>query len=391
MAVEVYVPKMSAHMEAAEIVGWLVHEGEWVEQRQPILELATDKVVAELEAPASGIIVGFRAGVVKGATVKVGEAIAYIARPDEQVPRLLPLDAVPEREAQQAAALPEPARGVARAGESGPVRATPAARALAKKLSLNLALVAGAGPEGRIKEEDVQAFYDAAQAQQTTVAPPVVPERVAGERLAQVELPLISLSAVADMTAALALQRTLAGRFGSEANGSLVQTAFLVRVVAAVLKRHPRANATWEGGRIRLHRHIHIAVPFRAQEGYVVVVVQDADQKGVGGIIQELAQKQKSVPTGAGNVEEPGNTFTLTDLGAYGLDHLGITSLALQNAVLAVGRVSVISCGPSPEAVALRPMMPLTFCADARCLDVDQAGSFLAEVTKCLEQPYLLL
>jgi pyruvate dehydrogenase E2 component (dihydrolipoamide acetyltransferase) len=176
MAVEVFMPKMSDHMTEGEIVQWLVKGGDRVEQGQVILEVQTDKAVADLEAAASGILKGIRTGAEDGATIPVGEAFAFIAEPDEEVPVLPPLVAdgsepatgkappPPSPSAREAA--PVPGTG----GEktpSGKVRASPVARRIAKELAIDLAQVTGTGPGGRITEEDVRNFVAA----QKTAAP----------------------------------------------------------------------------------------------------------------------------------------------------------------------------------------------------------------------------
>jgi len=167
MAVEVYMPKMSDHMESGEIIQWLVSEGDRVEQGQPIVELMTDKVSAELEAPAAGIVKGIRNGAVKGADVAVGVTIAYIADEGEDVPGLPPLErgaAVSVegfvREAGEAAsdAAGEGASGIvvsaAKADLSG-IDATPVAIKTAAKHGIDIKTVAGSGPGGKIQKQDV--------------------------------------------------------------------------------------------------------------------------------------------------------------------------------------------------------------------------------------------
>jgi pyruvate dehydrogenase E2 component (dihydrolipoamide acetyltransferase) len=163
MAVEVFVPKMSDHMEAGVILSWLSKEGEKVERGQPILELETDKAAVELEAPESGYLKGIRAGVVAGANVPVGETIAFIARtPEEGVPVLPPLGGGAVPPTVEAPAEPAPAPLAADAG--GPVRAAPAVRRVARELGVDLKQVKGSGPEGRVLDADVRAYVEARKA-----------------------------------------------------------------------------------------------------------------------------------------------------------------------------------------------------------------------------------
>ena len=161
MAVEVFMPKMSDHMEVGEIIRWLVKEGDRVEKGQVIMEVMTDKVVADLEAPASGVLKGIRRGAEDGATVPVGETFAFIAGPDEAVPALPPLGPARAEEVKEEASPISPETS---APDLGLVRASPVARRMARDLGVDLAHVKGTGPGGRIKEEDVQAFAEARRA-----------------------------------------------------------------------------------------------------------------------------------------------------------------------------------------------------------------------------------
>ena len=163
MAVEFYIAKMSDHMESAQILKWLVKEGDRVEQYQIILELMTDKVTAEVEAPATGLIKGIRPGAVDGAEVPVGEVICYIAAPGESVPALAPLpgyeatDEGRRTKDEGSAAQVETAPKEAEAEPVAGPRASPVARKVAKELGVDLNAVTGTGPQGRITEDDVRA------------------------------------------------------------------------------------------------------------------------------------------------------------------------------------------------------------------------------------------
>ena len=160
MAVEVFMPKMSDHMEVGVILSWLSKEGERVERGQPILELETDKAAVELEAPESGYLKGIRLGVVAGANVPVGETIAYITKtPEEDVPILPPLAGAAVEPA--VVSQLEPTHPPVEASNDGPVRAAPAVRRIARELGVDLKQVGGSGPEGRVLEADVRAFLEA--------------------------------------------------------------------------------------------------------------------------------------------------------------------------------------------------------------------------------------
>jgi len=160
MAVEIFIPKMSDHMEAGEIVQWLVGEGETVQEGQEIIEIMTDKVTARIEAPATGVLKGIRKGIVDGVSIPVGETIAYIAQEGESVPEL-PLLVEKECEVPVRGQESESGKGGGRKDEkpvSHGLRASPAARRKAKELGIDLSNVKGTGPRGLITEEDVAAL-----------------------------------------------------------------------------------------------------------------------------------------------------------------------------------------------------------------------------------------
>ena len=430
MAVEVFIHKMSEHMEFGTLVRWLVAEGERVERRQVIMEVETDKVVAELEAPASGILKGIRSGAVEGAQIPVGEVIAFIAEPDEAVPTLPPFGPAPvipsaapiipsangcthPRNLSPPAApgVPAPAEV-----EAGPLRATPVARRIARELGVDLARVKGSGPGGRIREEDVRTWASShtpptgvgglpgaseaptAGGSTVTAAPGVEGlveltsiQRVTGQRMLESvqTAPQFSLTSDADVTNLLRLREVLMERILAETGERLSITALLVKIVAAALRHHPRANASFEDGRVRLHPHINVGVAVGTDDGLLVPVVKQADQKSLVQIAQELKTFQDKAHRMRFSLEDlAGGTFTLSNLGMYGVDRFNAIVNPPQSAILAVGRVIKTPVGLPDDVVALRPMMSLTLTVDHRTLDGVQGARFLGEVKERIEKPY---
>jgi pyruvate dehydrogenase E2 component (dihydrolipoamide acetyltransferase) len=449
MAVEVFMPKMSDHMESGEIIRWLVKEGDHVEQGQIIMEVMTDKVVADFEAPATGILKGIRPGADAGATVPVGITFAFIADPDEPVPPLPPLTL---GAGAPAAAEVAPSPGPTEAGQ---IRTTPVVRRMARDLGVDLALVHGTGPDGRIREEDVRAFVDAqkappaeesagvraspmarriardlgvdlakvpgtgpggrireedvrafADAQKTVAAAPVpaaVPEdlidlspiqRLTGQRMLESvqTAPQFALNISADMTNALWLREALMERVVAETGERLSVTALLVKIVSAALADCPRANASFENGRIKLQRHINVGVAVGTDDGLVVPVVTDADQKTLTQIAREIkAFQDKAEKMRFANEDLSGGTFTVSNLGMVGIDRFDAIINPPQAAILAVGRVVKTPVAMPDDTVALRPMMSLTLTVDHRAMDGLQGARFLADVKQKIERPYFLL
>ncbi len=415
MAVEFFMPKMSDHMEVGEIIRWLVEEGDQVEKGQVIMEVMTDKAVAELEAPTSGVLKGIRAGAENNAKVPVGETLAFIAAPDEEVPALPPLGLAeakaealpppPEPRARPVKAPPGQVRAFAEAQKAvAPkaaegVRASPVARRLARERGVDLALVTGTGPGGRITKEDVQAFAEAAPA-----APPAEEDvewvdltpiqRLTGERMLESvqTAPQFALTIEVDVTDALWLREALMERIVAETGERLSITAILVKIVAAALKQHPRANSSFEGGRVKLRKQINIGVAVGTDQGLVVPVVKEADQKSLAQIAQELKVFQDKARKMLFSIEDlSGGTFTISNLGMYGIDRFDAIINPPQSAILAVGQIVKKPVGMPDDTVALRPMMSLTLSVDHRSMDGIQGAKFLAAIKERIEKPYFLL
>jgi len=457
MAVEVFMPKMSDHMESGEVICWLVAEGDRVEAGQPILELQTDKAVVELKAPAAGILKGIRKGAEKESVVPVGEPLAFIAGEAEEVPALAPLEPFAESAADEKAAAPPaadsaPSPAPETGSKPGRVRATPVARRVARELRVDLTQVTGTGVGDRISEEDVRAFAATqgaaapapgaeiplspavrqmvrelnldpsrvvgsgrggrvtkedvlafVEGEEATSTPPAEEgtwidltsiQRLTGRRMVESvqTAPQFSLAVEADMTRALQLRQTLMERVEAKTGTRLSITAILVKVAAAALARHPRVNASWAEGRVRLHPHVNVGVAFGTDRGLAVPVIREADQKPVGRVAQELKgfqAKAREMRFGTEDLSE--STFTLSNLGMYGVDRFRAIVNPPESAILAVGRIVKRPVGLPDDTVGLLPMMNLTLSVDHRVLDGVQGALFLSEVRTLLEEPYLLL
>jgi pyruvate dehydrogenase E2 component (dihydrolipoamide acetyltransferase) len=463
MATEFFMPKMTDHMEAGVIINWLVKEGQVVEKGQPLLEIETDKATVELESPASGILREVRPGAVPGASVPVGETLAFVAGAKEKVPPLPPLSgggiakAPQPMEASSAAPeVPHTARI-----EVGPPRASPAVRKLARDLGVDLAMLRGSGAEGRISERDVRTYLadqQAAKAPQKvgagqasplarrmaddmgidlskvkgsgpqgrltredvkayaqapvpTQPPAAAPridtpagelgwldlstvQRLTGQRMLESfqNAPQFALGVDVDMTAALLFRQAHQERLQSEVGERPSVTVILVRAVAFALKHFPRANASFDNGRIKLHRQVNIGVAIGTDEGLMVPVIKDADRKTLGQITHELREFQEKAASMRFNPEDlAGGTFTISNLGMYGIDRFHAIINPPESAILAVGRIVRSPVGMPDDTIALRPMMSLTLSIDHRSMDGIQGAGFLAKLKEMLEQPYLLV
>ncbi|MBE0698245.1 MAG: 2-oxo acid dehydrogenase subunit E2, partial [Anaerolineaceae bacterium] len=394
-----------------------------------------EKATVELEAPAAGVLKGIRKGAENGAEVPVGEPLAFIAAPDEQVPALPPLNQLADS-APAVGQLIEPSAGSngKDAGEEeGAIRATPIARKLAKDLQIDLEQVKGSGPRGRIREGDVRAYAlaQAAQPGQESnrqasgieqLPQPVVPgparestaapaaewldltsiQRLTGERMLESvrSAPQFALEISVDATSLLRFRSGLAG--GQE---KLSITAFLVKAAAAILKKHPRANAVYQDGKIQLLGQVNIGVAVGSDSGLYVPVIRSADQKQVTSIQQELLAFQEKAAADPGSqkkhfhpVDFEGGTFTISNLGMYGVERFTAILNSPQSAILAVGKIVMTPVGivdeesqDNPGAsqelrVMLRPMIHLTLTIDHRVMDGLHGAKFLSDLKSSLER-----
>jgi pyruvate dehydrogenase E2 component (dihydrolipoamide acetyltransferase) len=477
MAAEVFMPKMSDHMEAGEIVEWLVQEGTSVEKGQPILAIMTDKATVDLEAPASGILKGIRAGVAAGAVVPVGETVAFIATAQENVPTLPPIGPQVSGAKGGPTVAEDPQRqgeAVLRQGETfqrnvstgvppkqGEIRATPVVRKMARELGVDIALVRGTGPEGRITEKDVQNYVNAAkapaqpEAEGANISPiarrmadelkvdvtrvkgtgprgqvtkedvrlyadslapgtlqseaetfrwnvstgdgwldlnPI--QKLTGQKMVEsvTTAPHFQLATAVDMTNALQLREAWMETVVGEAGERLSVTGVLVKIAAVALHEFPRANASFQDGRIRLNSSVNIGVAVGTEQGLVVPVIRDANNKTLVQITKELKALQEKAAAMRFSPEDlAGGTFTISNLGMYGVDQFNAIINPGQSAILAVGRIIKTPVGMPDDSIALRPMMNVTLSIDHRSMDGVQGAQFLALFKNKLTNPYLLI
>jgi len=397
MPVEVFIHKMTDHMESGRIIQWLVKEGDHVQQRQPIMEVETDKAVAELESPANGILKGIRTGAQPGAEIPVGETIAFIAESDEQVPVLPPLSASKTQTDSNAATLRPASQSELVRSQ---VRSSPAVRRIARELGIDINLVTGTGPEGKITEADVRSFSakgalsPSANATLNASLPDPADwmelnsvQRLTGERMLQSvrNAPQFALTASAEMTNLLRLRDEIVNETTKE---RLSVTVFFVKVVATALKVQRRANASFEAGRVKVHRRINVGVAIGTETGLIVPVIKDADQKNITEIARELQIfREKALQMRLNTNDLTGGTFTISNLGMYGIDQFNAIINPQESAILAVGRVIKSPFVLPDDTIAIRPIVNLTLTVDHRVMDGILGAKLLAAIKERLENP----
>jgi pyruvate dehydrogenase E2 component (dihydrolipoamide acetyltransferase) len=383
LATDVIMPALGMAQETGKVLRWLKAEGDEVSKGEPLMEVETDKVTVEIEAPTDGLLAGLKAA--EGADVPVGEAVAVILAPGEALPENGASAAVEEEPAPvaQAAAVSsvEAPRREARRR-----LASPKARRLAAEQGIDLdALGEGSGPGGALVAADVAARPGAAPAPTGGEQPLSRIWSIMAERTAQswASAPHFYLLREVDAGRLASWRSVARDRAGREVS----VTDLLVRATAAALARHPQANAAWADGSIRLNDEVNVGIAVAVDDGLVVPVIHGADRLGVG----EIAARREEVVTrareGALRPEDVDRgTFTISNLGMFGVDAFNAVVNAPQAAILAVGRI-VDRVVPVDGAPGVRPMMALTLSCDHRVIDGARAAQFLSELAALIEEP----
>jgi len=421
MPTPVIMPKLEMSQETATVVQWLKAEGETVAKGEPLLTVETDKVTIDIESPAAGTLTGIL--VKADDVVPVTEVIAYILQPGESPVPLPAANEAPQGGRQRATPVAQriaaehavPLEGIKGTGISGritkadveaavsTVRATPAARRIARERGVELERIAGSGPRGRVQAADVQAatFPKAQSFREGEGDVEIVPltgmRRTIAERmsLSAQTAPHITLTVEADMSAALALRAELNARAEAMEVPRVSVTAILVKACAWALTRHRWVNASLHGGEVHLHRSAHIGVAVALEEGLIVPVIRQAETLGLGEIAARLSALAERAQGGTLTpADVSGGTFTLSNLGMYGIRQFTAILNPPQSAILAVGSIikrQVVVERDGQDVAAVRPIMDLTLSADHRVLDGAVAARFLQDLVEVLEHPNLLL
>ena len=432
MATEVKLPRLGQGMESGVIVRWLKAEGDAVSQGDPLYELDTDKVTQEVEAEVAGVLTKI---VVPEGEVEVGTTVAVI---DGEAPAESPdgpasddgaagrtAEPTPEPEAAaesaqsaesaeptaetptEAEPAPTPRDTVSQApsptvpAREGPLKASPLARRIARERGVELEAVVGTGPDGRILAEDVEkapVTGAAAPAAPLAAAPAEVEviqltsiRKTIARRLTEAwEAPVFQLGVSADMAETLALREKLVARL---AEGDVKPTVndVLVKLVAAALTRHRPINATFAGEEIHRHPEANVGIAVAAPQGLIVPVIRAAERLTV----QEIARARADLVGRARDnkltlADLEGGTFTISNLGMFGVEQFVAVLNPPQVAILAVGAVkdeAVVRDGD----LDIAPLMRMTLTCDHRAIDGADGATFLQTLVALVEQPALAL
>jgi pyruvate dehydrogenase E2 component (dihydrolipoamide acetyltransferase) len=403
MAFSVVMPALEMAQETGKLLAWRKKEGDHVRKGEPLLEIETDKAVVELEAPADGILAAIKAEA--GADIPVGQTIAWIVAPGESVP-VGNLSTAPAARAGSHAKTETPQ--VATAAPSGAAQATPSnakispkARRLAKELGVDIASLRGSGLGGEILAADVQAGANAPAAVETTatvkksgsIEVPSSLGRIMAERTTQswTTVPHFFVTRDIEATALNQYRERVVGEIERTHKIRVSHTDLLVALVARVLLKHPRLNASWGADGIHLHDHVNMGVAIAVDDGVVAAVIHDAHTTSLAEISlqrRDVAERARAGKLRPADIADA--TFTISNLGMYQVDQFSAIITPPQAAILAVGAIAdrVVAVAGKP---AVRPLMTLTLSCDHRVADGARAALFLSELAEALREPRSLL
>ena len=398
MATKVIMTKLGLTMKEGTVVNWLKKEGESVEKGEPLLEVETEKISSELEAPASGVLLKITAQ--KGATVPVSGLLGIIGEPNEDVSSIQDnASKVEISEKTPETKVPKPVEDEV---STERVRISPLARKIAEEQKIDLTKITGTGPEGRIVKEDVLR----ALAKVETTGPSAPSLSKEGVEIAEV-IPLVGMrktiadrlsqsynSAVhttviteVDMTETSNFRKELSIKVKEETGASLTYTCIIVKAAALALREHKIVNSTIEDQEIKILKNVNVGVAVDLEEGLIVPVIPNADQKSLYEIPALLANLAEKARTQTLSIEEVSKgTFTVTNLGMLGVHTFIPIINPPQSAILGVGTIEdkpVVFGGK----IEVRSRLNLSLVYDHRIINGAEAARFLQAMKRILENP----
>lgn len=437
MAEVIRMPRMSDTMEEGNIIGWLKEEGETVEAGETLAEVETDKATMELDSYFDGVLLHIA---VKEGQVPIDGVIAVIGEEGEDWKAAIEAagaasdngsaekekEAPADQPAEEASSTPEPAAPApSAASDEGRVKASPLARSMAKEANIDLSTISGSGDNGRIVKRDVEAAMaeqsaapaaapspapasaPAAPAAEKPAAPAVTPfaytgggdnfedvplsqmRKVIARRLGESKFsaPHFYLTVEIDMTKAIALRK----RINEVAPTKISFNDLVIKACAAALRQHPAINSSWLDDRIRINKDVNIGVAVAVPEGLLVPVVRYAD-------IKTLSQINTEVKTLAGKAKDrklqpdemQGNTFTISNLGMFGIEEFTAIINPPDACILAVGGIIEKPVVKDGEIV-VGNQMKVTLSCDHRVVDGATGAQFLNTVKEILQDPIRLM
>ena len=435
MAEAIIMPKFEMSQEIGTIVEWMKKDGDKVEKGETILAVETDKLTMDVECPATGIIAGIRGE--PGEEIPVTEIIGYVLEPGEELPAakapevVEAKEAVPAEKSKSVDATPVAKRlakeagldiaeitgtgadgkvtktdvenAVASqaapvAGEKGKVRATPAARRIARENEINLGSVSGSGPRDRVQAADVMAAATIVPVRAKRQVGDSIPFSGMRKKIAERMLesyqtaPHVYMTIKADMSIFQDFRGRLNERADKAGAAHVSATSLLVKAVSWALLRNPILNSVLTENSIEMQPETNIGVAVALDDGLIVPVVRNVEQLGLAEIAETVndivgrARKDELVPS-----EVLGGTFTISNLGAFGIEQFTAIINPGQTAILAVGAIQDEVVPDGEDGIAVVPMMRMTLSLDHRVADGASGARFMADLRGALQEPELML
>ena len=430
MPIQILMPALSPTMTEGNVASWFMNEGDPVAAGDILCEIETDKATMEVEATDEGTLgrivvpAGTEAvpvNAVIGLILEEGEDAAALDGAASAAPAPAPAEAPADAQAEPAAepAPPPPPAGNGAAAPAAPARepgarifASPLARRMAKQAGLALEAIAGTGPKGRIVKADIEAAIAAAAAVPAPAAAPApaapapaapaaaayqdtpasTMRKVIAQRLqeAKREVPHFYLTVDCTVDALLETRAELNGRSDDH---KLSVNDFVIRAAALALRKVPAANASWVDGALRQYGSVDVSVAVAIEDGLVTPIVRNADHKGLAEIsaeVRELAGRARAKPMGLAPEEYQGGTFSVSNLGMYGIKEFAAIINPPQSMILAVGTAEqrpVVKDG----ALAVATVMSCTLSVDHRVVDGALGATFLQAFKGLIEDPLTML
>ncbi|WP_026585028.1 dihydrolipoamide acetyltransferase family protein [Bacillus sp. J33] len=409
MSVEVVMPKLGMAMKEGTVSIWNKQVGDQVGKGEPIASVSSEKIEIDVESPAEGTVLEIT--VPEGEGVPPGTVICYIGHPGEEINSVKA-----SVQAQKPVAVAEsPAKQ--KSEHNGPaksardrVKISPVARKMAEAGGLALDNIQGTGPGGRITKEDVQEALKLSRKPQaeekkevdkTIIEPqeeiqvtPVsgIRKVIAGRMQDSLQKTAqLTMNMKADVTDLIALQKQSAETVQNRYENKLTMTDFIARAVVLSLQQHPQMNSAYIDEKIHLFKHVHLGMAVAIDKGLVVPVIHHSERHSLIELsrsIKALAQKARQGQLS--NEEMQGSTFTISNLGSYGVEHFTPILNPPESGILGVGAVydAPVYIG---EKLERRSILPLSLTFDHRVLDGAPAAAFLQSVKQFLEEPVTML
>ena len=434
MANAILMPKMGMTMKEGTVEEWYVHEGDQVKEGDPLLSVSTDKITNDVESQEDGTVLKIIAQA--GETVDVSAVVGYIGQPGEQIP------AAPGGETEESPQASQPLSGEkhAEAAPAAPaanhtVKASPAAKKLAKEKGVDLTQIAGTGPSGRIKIEDVEKFIEEQENVKTSPAAAkaaadlgvnLADARTSGSRVMMEDVlkaaegepesndlppqkvdtlrrsiaknmteswhtsPRVTYTHPVDMTAVIDMRTRLKPEM--ERTGIKISyNHILMKACAQVLMEMPDVNGSFSDNMLTHHKHANVGLAVAKGDGLIVPNVKRCDQKTLNQIADEMNKLTAKTRSGRIDMDDiSGGTFTVSSLGPYGITSFSPIINQPELAILGVCDIIETPVVRNHEIVIL-PMMNLCLTADHRVIDGIKASKVLQRLVQILENPYLMM